>query len=72
MKISESNVQLASQSSYVQRISESETLVLWDNRSHLLFLQKKTSAWIFQTGAGPCWLTRPSVKPKILKIMYWN
>ena len=33
MKISESNVQLASQSSYVQRISESETLVLWDNRS---------------------------------------
>ena len=33
MKISDSNVQLASQSSYVQRISESETLVLWDNRS---------------------------------------
>lgn len=34
MKISDSNVRLASQSSYARRVSVNENLVLWDNRSH--------------------------------------
>ena len=34
MKIADSNVRLASQSSYARRVSVNENLVLWDNRSH--------------------------------------